>query len=519
MSGCKVSSQALSLQGRGMWVWMNHFSVPAVAFFYTRDSYGEGLFSTVTDLATAVSEVYRVKAVPTAYQTGVYDLQVGRDACQRIRDTGSKVVLMAMTNTEANSAMYIMEQEGMLGTYQLVASESIGYMESNTYKPTGGLPVGFLRFLPVTQGELFSRFADLWMNMTPEDLYGSEAEGRYMLNHLQVSLNDATVPKVTEATFADPYNIDVFNSMLFDAGYAAVNAINNLLNEGHEPTAIYGQLLLEEIQKVNFEGVSGQVTFNSQGDRSAPYELWNAQPSTPRSDLVKVGLYDSSTGVISMSSDPYWTGGQQSSQPPSTLFDCPFGFIADTTTLVCEPCKPGVGCGYRPSDGFPLGIFGPITSVTQEFLAAAVAFDIDFRKNFDPAVRARFGPPVVNISNLDPRLRIKVQIGTSNSQPNVGMNTALDWFLGNGDFSQVAVILGGYHSAVTAPISSNAAVFQVPQVGWGATSPALSDKVLHPYFVRTSPPDSLQGHKEGVCVCVCVCVCARVRLMVRFLSW
>ena len=132
-------------------------------------------------------------------------------------------------------------------------------------------------------------------------------------------------------------------------------------------------------------------------------------------------------------------------------------------------------------------------SLLQEYLAAAVAFDIDFRKNFNKTLRDRFGPPIVNISNLDPRLRVKVQIGTSNSEPNVGMNTALDWFLGNGDFSQVAVILGGFHSAVTAPISSNAAVFGVPHIGWGATSPALSDKVLHPYFVRTCPPDSLQG--------------------------
>ena len=31
-----------SLQGQGMWAWMNYFEVPATAFFYTRESYGEG---------------------------------------------------------------------------------------------------------------------------------------------------------------------------------------------------------------------------------------------------------------------------------------------------------------------------------------------------------------------------------------------------------------------------------------------------------------------------------------------
>ena len=41
-------------------------------------------------------------------------------------------------------------------------------------------------------------------------------------------------------------------------------------------------------------------------------------------------------------------------------------------------------------------------------LAAAVAFEIDVRKNYDPDARARFGPPAMNISNVNPRLRIKV---------------------------------------------------------------------------------------------------------------
>ena len=46
----------------------------------------------------------------------------------------------------------------------------------------------------------------------------------------------------------------------------------------------------------------------------------------------------------------------------------------------------------------------------------------------------------------------------------VGMNTALDWFLGNAGFSQVVGIIGGFDSDVTMAIASNGAVFEVPQV-------------------------------------------------------
>eukprot|EP00971_Amphidinium_carterae_P087959 1740253-Amphidinium_carterae.1 len=134
-----------------------------------------------------------------------------------------------------------------------------------------------------------------------------------------------------------------------------------------------------------------------------------------------------------------------------------------------------------------------MTSVSQEYLAAAVLFDLDFRKNTEPELRARFGPPIFNITNLDPRLRFKVQIGTSNSQPEVGVNSALDWLQGNGDFYRVAGIAGGFHSAVSTPISSLASVFQVPMVSWASSSPALSDKSTHPYFSRTAPSDAIQG--------------------------
>ena len=36
-------------------------------------------------------------------------------------------------------------------------------------------------------------------------------------------------------------------------------------------------------------------------------------------------------------------------------------------------------------------------------------------------------------------------------------------------------------------------VFEVPQVCYGATNPALANKDVYPYFLRTIPSDSLQG--------------------------
>eukprot|EP00971_Amphidinium_carterae_P284566 5649832-Amphidinium_carterae.1 len=55
---------------------------------------------------------------------------------------------------------------------------------------------------------------------------------------------------------------------------------------------------------------------------------------------------------------------------------------------------------------------------------------------------------------------VEVQIGTSDSEPSVGVQATLDWMLGVNGMDKVAGIVGGYHSAIAMPVASNA---QVPE--------------------------------------------------------
>ena len=142
---------------------------------------------------------------------------------------------------------------------------------------------------------------------------------------------------------------------------------------------------------------------------------------------------------------------------------------------------------------FVLGIYGPVTSVSNTFLASAVAFDLDFRKNFDTSLVTRFGPPIVSVANLNPNLRVKVQVGTSDSNPDTGLATTMDFMLGLNGLTKVNGVIGGYHSAIAMPVAALSAVLKVPQVAFGATSPKLTNKITYPFFSRTMPPDSLQA--------------------------
>lgn len=172
-----------------------------------------------------------------------------------------------------------------------------------------------------------------------------------------------------------------------------------------------------------------------------------------------------------------------------------------------------------------LGVYGPLTSCSQQHLAAVVAFDLDLRKNFESHLRERFGDPVVEVPFLHEGLRnVSVRLGTSHGEPEarirarngrtirngmkmienggnsmeiplnsteigmksyeiwpfqVGMATSLDLLLGSsGD--PVAGIVGGLYSSIAVNVATLCAAMKVPQIAYGATSPALSNKHLEP---------------------------------------
>ena len=57
----------------------------------------------------------------------------------------------------------------------------------------------------------------------------------------------------------------------------------------------------------------------------------------------------------------------------------------------------------------------------------------------------------------------------------------------------VAAVIGAYHSRVSGPVASLLRPFEIPQISYGSTSPALSNRLRYSYFLRTVPPDNVQS--------------------------
>eukprot|EP00971_Amphidinium_carterae_P244491 4854781-Amphidinium_carterae.1 len=249
--------------------------------------------------------------------------------------------------------------------------------------------------------------------MTTEDIYGQEARLRYELDELQNPLENASASMLSDVDFTSTDNLHPMVPFIFDAGYTLVLAVNDLLNSGVAMRNLSGAAILNQIQMTSFEGISGPVSFDRLGERLNSYDLVNAQPSHSGDNvLVKIGAYSSATRAMVLDQPPWWANGEQNAAVPNGMLECLPRFEKDVATSRCLPCQPGIGCGYRPEDGFPIGVFGPFTSVSQYDMSVAVMVDLDIRKNFDPALVERFGPPIIDVPNLHKDFKMKIQLGT-----------------------------------------------------------------------------------------------------------
>lgn len=196
--------------------------------------------------------------------------------------------------------------------------------------------------------------------MRADDVLSVSARARYGLDMFRVPLEQATAPAMTDAGFADPsLALDLYEPFLFDALYTFLIAINQLLNGGYKVEEIKGETLLKQLRLTEFEGISGFVSFDENGDRQASYELVNLHPE----GMKVAGLYRSDNGVFAVAAgNVYWIGGVQADSAPSFLTDCRSGSYKDELLEQCVACKKGFQCvtGMLP-ELCPKGTFSNTT--------------------------------------------------------------------------------------------------------------------------------------------------------------
>ena len=110
--------------------------------------------------------------------------------------------------------------------------------------------------------------------------------------------------------------------------------------------------------------------------------------------------------------------------------------------------------------------------------------------------------------NLLPNLTLGYDIRDTCKRENVAMDETIDLVLSSGDLElescarivtnesevvPVSVIIGAFESFITIPMAGLLRLFKKPQISYGSSSTALSNRDLYSYFYRTFPPDDKQA--------------------------
>eukprot|EP00439_Symbiodinium_sp_Y106_P082730 s563_g22.t1 len=159
--------------------------------------------------------------------------------------------------------------------------------------------------------------------------------------------------------------LSAYFGFAFDAFYAFAIAISQLLHAGAAPGAIQGRLLLDELRRIRFTGVSGEMTFDENGDRLVAYEPLNMQAD---GEAVVAAFFSPSSSDFSFQRDLVWMDGSRRSSPPPHLYSCDPGLYKDELSGQCRLCQRGKMCLGGPvaqAVSCPRGSFANGTCTTN----------------------------------------------------------------------------------------------------------------------------------------------------------
>ncbi len=249
-----------------------------IATLATSDDYGEGGISVVEDTAKDLGiEILSSQR----FDKGAPDVKT---QLQAIKDSGAHVIVL---NTIVGDAKTVFSQAGDVG---LVGKDYVwigtdGPTQEGVFENDDGTVdqtvkdnmQGMIGTAPNRgSGPTHDAFLDLWETCNGKD------------NNTYTGCGDRT-PN-TYASFA------------YDAVFAFAYAIERLVKDSKDYND--GDLLLAELKKTDFMGATGHVTFNSQGDRNALYDIVNLQGDK----FAVVGSWDETSGM-SITGTITWPGG------------------------------------------------------------------------------------------------------------------------------------------------------------------------------------------------------------------
>ncbi|XP_036441464.1 extracellular calcium-sensing receptor-like [Colossoma macropomum] len=349
-----------------------------------------------------------------------------------IRRSTARVIVAFLAATEMRVIMDELARQP-LPTLQWIGSESwITHPECQKYNMCAGA-IGFGVPRSVIPG-----FREFLLDLSPAQALKSPLLTEFWERSFSCSLKGSSEGaqqcdgsediRALQNPYTDTSQLRVTN-MVYKATYAIAHAIHGVIcndMQCDKTTKVTPLQILDQLKRVNFTTQNGyQVTFDSNGDPAAVYELINWQTEKDGSiDVVTVGRYDSSKPrgqEFSMSRAISWLGGQTEVPRSVCSESCPPGTrkaVQKGKPVCCYDCIPcaegeiskntdSLNCVQCPHDFWPntqqdsclpkpveflswddtLSIILTVFSITGAFIAVCVAA-LFYKHRTSPIVRA-----------------------------------------------------------------------------------------------------------------------------------
>ncbi|CAE7395361.1 Grm2, partial [Symbiodinium sp. CCMP2592] len=335
-----------SFLATAIWHWVVHFNVPAAACVYSDEGYGQSLFGSLNDLARANGQQDRIQGQGLGRMSLLdFNAEQAREVAQLVKRIGSHFVVLLIHVAFAGGFFNVLEQEGMVTpAWQILSTD--------TFQADAGRKVGYMYLRPSGEGAKAPELRQLWSWLSPHDMEAT--------NQMQLPAGLVGDEMFDEGAVFDP--IAFCN---FDSVYAYFIAINNLLHSGVDASEVRGRALLDEMSRLGFNGVSGDMSFDRNGDRLGAFEFLNVQSD---GNIASVASFSAKTLNFTVTAPLTWMDGSVGYFPPPDMYSCDPGFYQEEQTRQCKICPQGNFCEgglTAPLMPCPRGTFAPDVGMTN----------------------------------------------------------------------------------------------------------------------------------------------------------
>ncbi|MCE7735885.1 MAG: ABC transporter substrate-binding protein [Candidatus Heimdallarchaeota archaeon] len=239
---------------------VNKMGWDTVTTLSTNDDYGQ---SGIDVFKTTAADFGIEVLSPQEFSAGATNVKV---QLQSIVDSKAKIIVANMIMADAVTVFSQAASVGITRESGYIWVGTDGITQEQVFE--GSLEVetamtGMIGTRPIRGvGTIYEAFLDTWENADPNEYAGSGDR--------------------------EPNSYSTF---AYDAVYAFAYAAQKMINAGTDPED--GELLLSELQGLSFDGATGTVSFDENGDRLGVYDIVNLVDGV----FVVVGTWDVMNGM------------------------------------------------------------------------------------------------------------------------------------------------------------------------------------------------------------------------------